>query len=83
MRSTRRGILYAPDFIANAGGLISVYGELRGLAHERALELADGIEGSMLRILEAGSAESATPLEAARAPGARPADAEAQPAVAS
>jgi leucine dehydrogenase len=42
-----RGILYAPDFIANAGGLISVYGELRGLDHDRALELAAEIVRSL------------------------------------
>ena len=38
-----RGILYAPDFIANAGGLINVYGELHDLGSERLDQLADGI----------------------------------------
>jgi leucine dehydrogenase len=61
-----RGILYAPDFIVNAGGLISVYGELRGLAHERALELARGIEGTIERILEIADSRWITPLDAAR-----------------
>ena len=60
-----RGILYAPDFIVNAGGLISVYGELRDLDHERALELARGIEGTMKRILAIAELRSITPLEAA------------------
>jgi leucine dehydrogenase len=61
-----RGILYAPDFIVNAGGLISVYGELHGLAHERALELARGIEGTVERVLEIADARWVTPLDAAR-----------------
>lgn len=59
------GILYAPDFIVNAGGLISVYGELRDLEHNRALELARGIEGTMERILAIAEFRSITPLEAA------------------
>lgn len=62
-----RGVLYAPDFIANAGGLISVYGELRGFEHARAIELADGIEETMGRILEIAARRGITPLEAARA----------------
>lgn len=61
-----RGITYAPDFIANAGGLISVYGELRGLEHARALELARGIEGTMSGVLRTARRRSVTPLEAAR-----------------
>jgi leucine dehydrogenase len=60
-----RGILFAPDFIANAGGLISVYGELRGLDHERAIELAGEIEGTMARILEIAEERAITPLAAA------------------
>jgi leucine dehydrogenase len=60
-----RGILYAPDFIANAGGLISVYGELRRLPHDRALELAGGIEETMGRILEIADSRWITPLAAA------------------
>jgi leucine dehydrogenase len=61
----RRGVLYAPDFIANAGGLISVYGELRRLPHERALALADGIEATMAQVIETASSAGSTPLDAA------------------
>lgn len=60
-----RGVLYAPDFIANAGGLISVYGELHRLPHERALELAAGIEATMGEILASAEARGVTPLQAA------------------
>ena len=62
-----RGVLYAPDFIANAGGLISVYGELRGLNHARALELARGIETTMESVIELSAERNAPPLEAAQA----------------
>lgn len=37
------GILYAPDFVINAGGLINVEDELRGYDRERALQKVDGI----------------------------------------
>ena len=38
-----RGILYAPDFAINAGGLINVANELEGYSEKRALNHADGI----------------------------------------
>jgi leucine dehydrogenase len=60
------GILYAPDFIANAGGLISVYREIRGYGPGHALELVLGIEGTMGRILSAAKERRITPLAAAR-----------------
>lgn len=61
-----RGIIYAPDFIANAGGLISVYGELRGLEPARALELAAGIEATMAVLLVSARERGTAPLAAAR-----------------
>jgi len=65
-RLAARGVLYAPDFIANAGGLISVYGELRRLPAERALGLAAGIEGTLAEILTIADGREITPLDAAR-----------------
>jgi leucine dehydrogenase len=62
-----RGILYAPDFVVNAGGLINVYREIRGYGEERARELVLGIEGNLAGIFEAAAEGSITPLEAARA----------------
>ncbi len=44
-RLAERGILYAPDFIANAGGLISVYGELHALDRERLGAVRDAQTG--------------------------------------
>lgn len=60
-----RGILYAPDFIANAGGLINCYREVRGYNEDRALELSMGIEQTMRAVLIAASKRSTTPLQAA------------------
>ena len=37
------GILYAPDFVINAGGLINVEDELRGYDRERAMNKVEGI----------------------------------------
>jgi len=60
-----RGILYAPDFIVNAGGLINVALELEGYDRERALAGARGIEDVMRRILTTAEAAGTTPLAAA------------------
>jgi leucine dehydrogenase len=61
------GILYGPDFIANAGGLINVYREIRGYDEETALELAGGIEATMGAVLARAREHIVTPLDAARA----------------
>jgi leucine dehydrogenase len=61
-----RGILYAPDFIANAGGLISVYGELRSIDPERLEQLVDGIGDALGRVFALADERSVTPLAAAR-----------------
>ena len=60
-----REILYAPDFIANAGGLINVYREIKGYPEERALELALGIEGTLSRVLAVARTSEITTLAAA------------------
>jgi leucine dehydrogenase len=61
----RNGILYAPDFIANAGGLIHVYKEIKGYSEEHATELVLGIEDALERVLGIADARGITPLEAA------------------
>jgi leucine dehydrogenase len=60
-----RDILYAPDFIANAGGLINVYGELHHLDAERVGQLVDGIGDCVGRVIDAAARRSITPLAAA------------------
>jgi leucine dehydrogenase len=74
-----RGILYAPDFIANAGGLIHVYMEIKGYSEGRATELVLGIEDTVTRILETAEHRRITPLDAARALASERLDAAAAP----
>lgn len=61
-----RGILFAPDFIANAGGLINVWAELQDLDDIEALHLVHQIGSTMRRILEAADRRGLTPLVAAQ-----------------
>jgi len=61
-----RGIVYAPDFIANAGGLINVYAEIHGLDSARTARLVDRIGETIAVILVEAKERSTTPLEAAR-----------------
>ena len=60
-----RGILYAPDFIANAGGLIHVFMEIEGYSEERAVALAEGIEDTLGRVFALSGRLAITPLAAA------------------
>lgn len=45
-----KGILYAPDFVVNAGGIINVFYELQGYNRERALAHAEKIYATTLNI---------------------------------
>jgi leucine dehydrogenase len=47
-----RGIVYAPDFVVNAGGIINIAQEFTGYSRERALVAAAGIEATTARVLE-------------------------------
>lgn len=49
---TQKNILYAPDFVVNAGGIINVYYELEGYNRERALAHAEGIYQTLSRVIE-------------------------------
>ncbi len=65
-RLHERGILYAPDYVVNAGGLINVVQELHpaGYSEARAHALADAIPTTLTRIIEVSRAES-VPTEVA------------------
>jgi leucine dehydrogenase len=52
-----RGILYAPDYVINAGGLINVYGELHDWDTERSKRKAGEIYTTLLRIFETAEAQ--------------------------
>lgn len=46
------GIVYAPDYVINSGGVINVADELYGYNSERALKKVEGIYGNIERVLE-------------------------------
>ena len=60
-----RGIVYAPDFLINAGGLINVYSELHGYDREKALQRIRKIYDTTLEILVKSEQEDITTHEAA------------------
>lgn len=60
-----KGILYAPDYAINAGGLINVYGEIKGWSAERAKRKAGEIYNTLLRIFETAEAQNIPTSEAA------------------
>ena len=61
-----KGIAYAPDFVLNAGGLISVYNEYLGAYNrERTYEQAEKIYDSILSIAVEAEAHGIAPQDAA------------------
>ncbi|MGC5324449.1 branched-chain amino acid dehydrogenase [Brevibacillus sp. SYSU BS000544] len=46
------GLIYAPDYVINAGGLINVADELQGYNRERALKKVETIYDNILRVFE-------------------------------
>ncbi|MBX3175295.1 MAG: Glu/Leu/Phe/Val dehydrogenase [Gemmatimonadaceae bacterium] len=61
----KRDIMYAPDFVANAGGVINVYGEVAGWTRERALRKADEIYDTILGVYHIGKEEGLLSYDAA------------------
>ena len=60
-----RGLLYAPDFVINAGGLINVYGEIMGWGQERSKRKAQEIYDTILRIFAIARRDGIPSYEAA------------------
>ncbi|HVE91661.1 MAG TPA: Glu/Leu/Phe/Val dehydrogenase dimerization domain-containing protein [Actinomycetota bacterium] len=61
----KAGILFAPDFIVNAGGLISVADELHGWSEGRVLARVDRIARTLLDVLHLSGESGAPPASAA------------------
>ncbi|OLE15242.1 MAG: leucine dehydrogenase [Gemmatimonas sp. 13_1_20CM_3_60_15] len=61
----RRGILYAPDYVANAGGVINVYGEVAGWDAQKALDKADDIYDTVLKVFDIAEKMNIPKYEAA------------------
>jgi valine dehydrogenase (NAD+) len=60
-----RGILYAPDYMVNAGGLIQVADELEGFSFDRAKQRAEKIFDTTARVFALAQAEGVPPAVAA------------------
>jgi leucine dehydrogenase len=60
-----RGILYAPDYAINSGGLVNVYREISGWSEERVVAHTQGIYNTLLNIFFLARKERILPHEAA------------------
>ena len=60
-----RGILFAPDYVVNSGGLISVAGELSGWSPARSEQHAEGVYEVTRRLFRDAAAAGITPMLAA------------------
>ncbi len=60
-----RGILYAPDYCVNSGGLIQVADELEGFSFDRAQQRASGIFETTRRVFELAASDGVPPAIAA------------------
>jgi leucine dehydrogenase len=52
------GILYAPDYVINAGGLMNVFVELEGYSHERAFEKTKRVFDNCWKVFEIAKREN-------------------------
>jgi len=52
-----KGILYAPDYLINAGGIISCYSELTGYGRKRTMQLIDNIYDATREVIKLSKAE--------------------------
>lgn len=60
-----KGILYAPDYVINGGGVVNVFGELQGWTMERAKRKAQEIYDTILRVYAIASRDKIPSFEAA------------------
>lgn len=52
------GILYAPDYLINAGGMINCYSELTGYSRKRTMQLAENIYSATRKVLKKSKEEN-------------------------
>ena len=64
-RLADRGILYAPDFVVNAGGVINIADELDGYRAARATERVKALQARTKEILAQAAERQVTPHQAA------------------
>jgi leucine dehydrogenase len=61
---SQRGIVYAPDFVINSGGIINVYAELEGYGKDEIKRKTENIYNTTLEILNNAEANGVTSHEA-------------------
>lgn len=59
-------ILYAPDFVANAGGLMNVFVELEGYSKDRAMKKVEAVYDNMMQVFSIASSENVPTYKAAQ-----------------
>jgi leucine dehydrogenase len=62
-----RGIVYAPDFLINAGGIINVYAEIKYYDKAEAMRKTENIYNTTLEIFDYAKVNNLTPQKAAMA----------------
>ncbi|SCG82520.1 leucine dehydrogenase [Proteiniborus sp. DW1] len=60
-----KGILYIPDYVINAGGVINVYEELMGYNRERAMSRASNIYNVVKKVIEISKRDNISTAKAA------------------
>jgi leucine dehydrogenase len=60
-----RGIVYAPDFLINAGGIINVFAELENYGRQEIIRKTENIYNTTLEILNGAQASGLTTHQAA------------------
>lgn len=53
-----KGILYAPDYLINAGGLINCYSELTGFGKKRTIQLTENIYDATREVIQLSKTEN-------------------------
>ncbi len=60
-----KNIVYAPDFLINAGGIINVFAEIEGYGRDQIMNKTENIYNTTLDILNKAKATNTTPNQAA------------------
>mgnify|MGYP001800746641 FL=1 len=66
MKLVEKSILYAPDYVINAGGLINVYNEMIGYNEEKAFKQVRNIYNTLLEIFDRADKQQITTDDASK-----------------
>ncbi len=61
----KKGILFAPDYLINAGGLIACYSELTGFGKKRTIHLTENIYEATRNVIKLSKSEKIATIKAA------------------